>query len=72
MNFFHKIRIIEEENTQKDIGLYNKKTGEKIPLYYIDIDVDIKDQFSKVKLTHKYFNPTQTVIDAEFLFQKGL
>ena len=33
--------IIEEENAQKDIGLYNKKTREKIPLYYIDISVDI-------------------------------
>ena len=54
------------------LGLYDIDTNEQIPLYFIDINADIIDQFAKVKLTHKYFNPTDHVINTIFMFPKGL
>ena len=54
------------------LGLYDIDTNEQIPLYFIDINADIVDQFAKVKLTHKYFNPTDHVINTIFMFPKGL
>ena len=54
------------------LGLYDNDTNEQIPLYFIDINVNIVDQFAKVKLTHKYFNPTDHVINTTFIFPKGL
>lgn len=54
------------------LGLYNSNTNEQMPLYFIDIGVDVVDQFAKVKLTHKYFNPTNNVINTVFKFPKGL
>ena len=54
------------------LGLYDIDTNEQIPLYFIDINADIVDQFAKVKLTHKYFNPTDHVLNTIFMFPKGL
>ena len=54
------------------LGLYNIDTDEQMPLYFIDIKVDVIDQFAKVKLTHKYFNPTTNVLNTIFKFPKGL
>ena len=51
------------DNAAAPLGLFNIDTNEQIPLYFIDIAVDLVDQFAKVKLTHKYYNPTDNVID---------
>ena len=61
-----------EDFAAAPLGLYNADTDEQMPLYFIDIAVDVVDQFAKVKLTHKYFNPTDTVMNTIFKFPKGL
>lgn len=61
-----------EDFATAPLGLYNTDTDEQMPLYFIDISVDVVDQFAKVKLTHKYFNPTDTVMNTTFKFPKGL
>ena len=56
----------------KDLGLYNKKTNELIPIFYTDIKADIYGKFCKVKLTHKYYNPYDQYLDTSYKFPKGL
>ena len=61
-----------EDYSAAPLGLYNKTTNEQIPLYFVDIEGEVVDQFAKIKLTHKYFNPTDQVLDTIFKFPKGL
>ena len=60
------------DNAAAPLGLFNIDTNEQIPLYFIDIAVDIVDQFAKVKLTHKYYNPTDNVLNTIFKFPRGV
>ena len=55
-----------EDYSAAPLGLYNKTTNEQIPLYFVDIEGEVVDQFAKIKLTHKYFNPTDQVLDTIF------
>ena len=66
--------VQEQVNNEKneDFGLFNSYSNEQIPLYFIKIEGDVFDQFAKIKLTHKYFNSTNHVIDTVFKFPKGL
>ena len=52
------------------LGLYSK--DEILPIFSTDINVDIKDRFAKVKLTHVYYNPYDEYLDTCFKFPKGL
>ena len=61
-----------EDFAAAPLGLFNKDTDEPMPLYFIDIAVDVVDQFAKVKLTHKYLNPTDNVMNTVFKFPRGL
>ena len=61
-----------EDYSAAPLGLYNKTTNEQIPLYFVDIEGEVVDQFAKIKLTHRYFNPTDQVLDTIFKFPKGL
>ena len=41
-----------------------------MPLYFVDIKVDLIDKFAKIYLTHKYFNPSSKVVSTVFKFSK--
>lgn len=60
-----------EEEAAAPLGLYDKSNQDIIPLYFIDIDVEIMSRFARIHLTHKYFNPTDKAIDTIFKFPKG-
>ena len=53
-------------------GLFNIESEEQIPLYFVDINANIVDQFAKIKITHKYFNPTEQIINTIFRCSKTL
>ena len=53
-------------------GLFNIESEEQIPLYFVDINANIVDQFAKIKITHKYFNPTEQIINTIFICPKTL
>ena len=55
-----------------DLGLYNKNTKELIPIFFTEIKADIYGKYSKVKLTHKYYNPYDQYLDTCYKFPKGL
>ena len=41
-----------------------------MPLYFVDIKVDLIDKFAKIYLTHKYFNPSSKVVSTVFKISK--
>ena len=49
-------------------GLYDERTKERMPLYFVDIKVDLIDTFAKIYLTHKYFNPSKKDVNTVFKF----
>jgi hypothetical protein len=64
--------LSESESTEADLGLYDLKHNELIPLFSTEINADIYDKFAKVKLTHIYYNPYNNYLDTSFKFPKGL
>ena len=54
------------------LGLYSNDSDTFIPLTFIDIEAIIYNNFAKINLTHKYFNPTNSYLDTVFKFPKGL
>ena len=64
--------LSESESTEADLGLYDLKDNELIPLFSTEINADIYDKFAKVKLTHIYYNPYDNYLDTLFKFPKGL
>lgn len=59
-----------EDLSEAPLGLYSN--DEMLPIFSTDINVDINDKFSKVKLTHIYYNPYNEYLDTCFKFPKGL
>ena len=57
-------------NNETKFGLYDERTEERMPLYFVDIKVDLIDQFAKIYLTHKYFNPSSEDVNTVFKFPK--
>ena len=55
-------------NENAKFGLYDKSTKVLMPLYFVDIKVDLIDKFAKINLTHKYFNPSSENVDSVFKF----
>ena len=55
-----------------NLGLYDKKSDEMIPIISADIKADIYGKFAKICLTHKYYNPYSDYLDTNFKFPKGL
>ena len=55
-----------------NLGLYDKKSDEIIPIFSTDIKADIYGKFAKICLTHKYYNPYSDYLDTKFKFPKGL
>ena len=55
-----------------NLGLYDKKSDEIIPIFSTDIKADIYGKFAKICLTHKYYNPYSDYLDTDFKFPKGL
>ena len=47
-----------------------EKSDEQIPLDFIDINATVVEQFTKIKIIHKYFNPTDKVINKVSLIGK--
>ena len=58
-------RMYEKE---AHFGLYDERTKERMPLYFVDIKVDLIDTFAKIYLTHKYFNPSKKDVNTVFKF----
>ena len=61
-----------ESYNNEDLGLYDKKTNELVPIFSTDIKADIYGKFARIKLTHKYLNPYNEYLDTSFKFPKGL
>ena len=61
-----------EKYKNENLGLYDKKTNELIPIFSTDIKADIYGKFARIKLTHKYLNPYNEYLDTSFKFPKGL
>ena len=61
-----------EDYEDEDLGLYDNKTKELIPIFSTDIKADIYGKFARIKLTHKYLNPFNEYLDTSFKFPKGL
>ena len=55
-----------------DLGLYDKKSDEIIPIFSTEIQADIYRKFAKICLTHKYYNPYSDFLDTKFKLTKGL
>ena len=55
-----------------DLGLYDKKSDEMIPIFSTDIKAELYGKFAKICLTHKYYNPYSDYLDTKFKFPKGL
>ena len=61
-----------EDLTAAPLGLYTRDSDSFVPLTFINIEAIIYNNFAKVNLTHKYFNPTKSYLDTVFKFPKGL
>ena len=61
-----------ESYKNENLGLYDKKTNELVPIFSTDIKADIYGKFARIKLTHKYLNPYNEYLDTSFKFPKGL
>ena len=57
-------------NNETKFGLYDERTEERMPLYFVDIKVDLIDKFAKIYLTHKYFNPSSKVVSSVQIFKR--
>ena len=63
---------MNEDLDAAPLGLYSKDSDSILPLTFINIEAIIYNNFAKVNLTHKYFNPTDSYLDTVFKFPKGL
>ena len=61
-----------ESYKNENLGLYDRKTNELVPIFSTDIKADIYGKFARIKLTHKYLNPYNEYLDTSFKFPKGL
>ncbi len=52
------------------VGLFNSLSHELVPIKFVDVKVEIQDNFAKVFINQLYENLYSKVIDTEFIFPK--
>jgi len=64
------IKNINLSSPPPPFGLTESQTKDPIPLTFLDIEVEIQENYAKVSLSQRYSNPSDQVIDCSFNFPK--